>query len=503
MDRTQTLMFHPTLDDMIGEDHPARLFDEVLAACDWSSWEAHYELKVGQPAIHPRVVASAILYGMSRGLRSSRALEWACVNNLDFLWLVWGRRIDHSTFCGFRRQFGAELKTLFKQVLRLAMSMGLARLNEVALDGTKVKANSSRHARATAETIERRLAMLAPEIERMFAETESADGRQDDLYGEEVTPTRLPRELSSRLARKERLEKALEVARQRGADAKVPVADPESTVLPNKEGGFAPNYTPMTLVESHGGFIVGTEVLADGDEAGATVPMIDAVREDLDEKPERLLADGAFGGGENLAQLAQREVESYIPLQHRKAPGQNAADRGDPTRPVAEADWEKLPRRAQTGKLDRSAFVYDAQADCYYCPMGRVLKLHQAKDPDGSHDAAYRVYRCGSCEGCGLSAECIAGESGFRQVSRDVHEPLREEMDARMNTDEGRAVYRRRLWASETPNAVLKELMKLRRFLLRSLEAVRVEWLWAATAYNVWKLTRELTRLRGAFARSG
>jgi transposase len=138
MDRNQILLFAPTLNATIDEDHPVRLFDDILARMDWSPWEARYHGKRGQPPIHPKIVAGVILYGMSLGLRSSRVLERACTNALDFIWLVSGRSIDHSTLCEFRTRFSAELKDLFKQIGRLAMSMGLIRLNRVGLDGTRV-----------------------------------------------------------------------------------------------------------------------------------------------------------------------------------------------------------------------------------------------------------------------------------------------------------------------------------------------------------------------------
>ena len=501
MDRTQTRMFHPTLDDMIDENHPARLFDEILATCDWSRWEAHYRINLGQPAIRPRIVAAALLYGMSHGIRSSRRLEWACANALDFLWLVHGRQIDHATFCNFRKRFGKELKDLFRQIAHLAMRMGLIRLNQVALDGTKVKANSSAHATAAASTIARRLQALDAEIEGMFAQAEETDAREEDLFGEQVSATQLPRALSSRLARKEKLAKALASTRGRAADAKVPVADPDARVLPNKEGGFAPNYTPMATVDAHRGFIVSADVLADGDEGSATVAMVDAVTEDLDAQPAQLLADAAHGSGANLSQLEERGVEAFIPLEQREDYRGNPAHREDPTEPVAASEWSKLPRNTRTKKLDRSAFSYDRRSDRYYCPMGRALEFRRVQDKHRKGGGLYRQYECASCAGCPLSGDCIAGKKGKpRTVSRDEHEPRRETMDARMNNDVGRSVYRRRLWAAETPFAVIKALMTLRQFLLRGLEKVKTEWLWAVTSFNMWKLVRAVSRLRARFA---
>src|ERR1035437_4650790 len=105
-DREQLVLFANKLDDAIGEDHPVRLLDEMLAAMDWAAWERHYSGVAGQPAIHPRVMAAAILYGLTVGVRTSRKLEAACLNRLDFLWLVEGRTIDHSTFAKFRQDFG-------------------------------------------------------------------------------------------------------------------------------------------------------------------------------------------------------------------------------------------------------------------------------------------------------------------------------------------------------------------------------------------------------------
>jgi transposase len=148
--RQQMTLFAPKLDDHIGPDHPVRLFDELLGSMDWSAWEAEYHGRRGQPPIHPRVLAGAILYGLSRRLRSTRELQDACVHRLDFIWLVEGRQIDYSTFAKFRTRFGQPLKELFRAIGRVALNLGLIRLCEVAFDGTRIKANNSRYNTGTA-----------------------------------------------------------------------------------------------------------------------------------------------------------------------------------------------------------------------------------------------------------------------------------------------------------------------------------------------------------------
>ena len=528
--RDQIVVFEPTLDEWIAPDHPVRLFDEVLAAQDWSAWEAHYVLVAGRPPIPPRVLASVLLYGLSRGMRSSRKLEYGCGNSLDFIWLAEGRQPDHSTLCGFRKAFAAELKGLFGDVCRVALHLGLAALNAVALDGTRVRANSSRHATATAGSLEEQLSVLGEQIERMFAEADAADAADRDLFGEEVSPNHLPRELADLRRRQERLEKALAAAKaqeaaqaakaaksgqkandkpdagddgQRGNGRKeraprVAVADPESTIQPDKDGGYAPNYTPMGAVEGQGGFIVDADVLPDSDEGSVTVATVDRIAQAYGEHPDQLLADAAHGSGENLAALDERGVEAYIPPPRRYDTPGNPARRDDPSEPVPSEAWDRLPRNPRTRKLDRSAFVYEAEADVYWCPLGRRLTFAGEHD---KHGRPYRRYRAEvTCRGCPLHKACTRSRAARRTVYRDRYENLREAMDARLSRAEGRATYGRRAPVVETPFGHLKTQMGLRQFLLRGLQGVRCEWLWACTAYNLGKLVRALARLPGGVA---
>jgi transposase len=502
MDRRQVTLFAPTLDDMIAADHPVRLFDELLSTMDWSAWERHYVQVHGQPPIHPRVVASVLLYGMSEGLRSSRRLEWCGSNALDFIWLASGRTIDHSTFCGFRTRFSSELKSLFVQLGRLAMAMGMVRLNQVALDGTRVRANSSRHGTAKAATLADRLAALDEQIEQMLAECHAADQGEDELFGRSASSNHLPRELADLKRRQTRLTKALRAAEaSSSATGKVPVADPEAKVTPNKDGGYAPNYTPLAATDGQCGMIVAAEVVAGNEEGSTLLGTVDAIAGELGETPQMVLADAAYGGGANLDGLEQREVDALIPMNQREGSSDNPAAREDPTRPVARENWPRLPRNSRSKTLDRAAFVYRAAEDCYYCPQGHRLAFTRVENKGTTADPRlYRTYQCRECPTCPLGNECFGGKGTYRKVSHDAHEPLRRAMDARMaSVDEARR-YRRRCWIAETPFAVFKTVMQFRQFLLRGLAKVKTEWLWACTAFNAVKMVRAIARLRGMVA---
>ncbi|NLF32920.1 MAG: IS1182 family transposase [Planctomycetes bacterium] len=510
--RDQMVLFAPTLDAVIGPDHPVRLFDEILAVQDWSAWEAAYPHDRGQPPIHPRVVASAILYGLSQGIRSSRRLEWACGNAFDFYWLVGGRSIDHATFCAFRTRFGRPLKDLFVQLGRTALAMGVARLNRVVLDGTRVKANCRREG-LTAEAIARHLAALEAQVEGMLAEAQAADAREEDLYGGDGGGSGLPGELADLQQRRERLAQALAAAeaidakraKRRDAPdapARVPVTDPEAKVLPNKEGGHAPNYTPTVVVEGHGGLIVDADVLADEAESSATVPSVDRVAEAFGTHPEALAADGAFATGAALTALAAREIEAYMPVDDRASGASNPAEREDPRRPVTQAQWANLPRDAQQKNLSKRAFIYDEQADAYICPMGRDLPFAKTRTyrRRGGERGTYRVYRCGSCADCPLRGACLPRRSARRSIFRDEHEAQREAMRVRLGTPAAQAMASLRRWRAEGTLGVLKAVMGVRQFLLRGRQKVRTEWLWACTAFDLKKLVAAVGRLRRQFA---
>jgi hypothetical protein len=259
----------------------------------------------------------------------------------------------------------------------------------------------------------------------------------------------------------------------------------------------------LAAADTHRGYLVDADVLAKANEQSATVEVVDRVEETFEVRPERLLADTPHGTGKNLAELEERGVELLSPIESKQPQEGNPACRDDPKQPVPESEWPKLPRNVITKKLDKSAFVYDEASDVYYCPRGKVLPYAQTcSERRGGEKTRRRIYRCTQCEGCSLRAECqMPNAKQGRSVQRDEYESLRENLAAKMQTDEARAAYRRRLHAGETPFAVLKGIMGLRQFLTRGLENVKTEWLWACTAFNLAKLIRDVARLRAKFAR--
>jgi transposase len=505
LDRQQALLFHPTLDECISLDHPVRLLDEILRSLDWSDWIQKYDGRRGQPPIPPRTMAALILYGLMRRIRSSRQLEYACGHNIDFMWLVEGRTVDHDTICRFRVRFKTPLVELFKKVGRVAMGMGFVRLLEVAFDGTRVKANASRHHTWTKERVEAVLAELEQQAGQMLADAETADARENTL-GDERESSALPITQADIEKRKKMLEQvvakleAAEVSRKKNGyrtPSQLPKADTDSTVMPNKEGGYAPNYTPAVATDGAQGFIVDCDVIAGPNEQNELLNSVDRIEENFEKKPENLSADKAFGTGPNLAGMESRKVNFHTPVESPSPQPGNPALRADPRQPVPEAEWPNLPRTGKK-KLAKCCFIYDEEADVYFCPMGQEMHYRDTKKSQAVQgQRVVRIYNCCGCANCPLAKECLdpRGKHG-RTISRDAHELERERMYAKMQTEAAKEVYKRRMHIGETQFAIIKAIFGVRRFLLRGLEKVRTEWYWVCTAYNLKKLIRLVGALR-------
>jgi transposase len=521
--REQIVLFAPTLDESIPHDHPVRLFEEVFASLDFAEWERRYARVDGQPPIHPQVMAGVILYGLSMGIRSSRRLEDACGNRIDFMWLTHGRVIDHSTLAGFRVRFETELKSLFRQIGRVAIGLGMVNLNQVALDGTVKRSSNSRQAVARRTTLEQKLAALDERVEQLMTEANQTDKNEDELFGES-SPAALPEELKDLKARQQKLAAALKKVRQiedkqreRGRLSEkgpaVPVTDPDSSVMKNKTGGFAPNFLVVLATEGKNGLIMDYQVPEADDEPATVMPAVKNLREAYgEESVKQLLADSKFNTGSNLQQLKDANVEPWMPAK-REPQAQKTQAKASPVAlpesssstsaqtPSAQTPSASLPINPSSKKLDRSAFAFDEKADAYRCPDGRTLNFsRQTTATRQSGPVTIREYQSSDCGNCPLAGQCLGGKAKVRTVSHDEHEPLRQEMAARMATPQGRTLYRRRSFLAETPFAVLNTTMNVRQLLLRGIGKVRTEIGWICNASNLAKITRLMAESRRALS---
>jgi transposase len=509
--REQLVLFARRLDDALPPEHSVRLLDEILAQMDWSAWEAKYHPRLGQPAVHPRVLAGVLLYGLMTRIRASRGLEEALQVRLDFRWLVEGRSLDHTTLSEFRREHAEELKELFVQVVQLARRLELASLGRLGFDGTRVRANNRRRGTRTPEELRKERDELAAKFDEFAQQAAAEDARDEELF-ESGSAHGVPAELRDVQRRRERIDATLqELARAqaegRAVPKRVPTTDMDARVMPNKDGGHAPNYTPLATVDVASGLIVAEDVLNVVNEDGHLVPTVEGVQQQFQlAAPPEVLTDGLNGTGANLAACAERGISIISPCEVPN-PTSNPALRADPTQAVPEGDWDRLPMHPVKGsgpQLDKSAFVYDEPRNCYWCPLGQPLNYRgTTSEACGSGRRVRSRYQAAeeACAACPLRARCLQGKARARQINREQHETHRERHAQKMATPEAQASYALRRHPGERPFAVIKHQFGLRRFLLRGLRQVRMEWRWAAIAFNLQRLM-SLIRSRAGPLRS-
>jgi transposase len=507
--RDQLVLFASSLDEVIPEDHLVRVLDAILRSLDWSEFEAKYHGVLGARPVHPRVLASIILYGHLTRVRSSRQLESALWCRVDFRWLVEGEELDHSTISNFRKQFADLLLGINTQFGLLAHQMGVTSLTQFGFDGTRLRASNARSRKVPVAKLDE----IERELQRTFAELEKQVAAADALDDEQLGGASLYR-VSKQLAKTENRLAAVrraqaEIARVKAAQEpvpeRIPLTDPESRISPNKEGGFAPNYTPLALVDMQSGLILDGDVIQNTDEEQHLVAALDAIESrfaetGLKQHVESLAADGKFVTGPNLEALAERQTTFYGPI----TPQPEFVKRADGRVPIPAEQWSQLPTEVvRTGKqgqpdqvqLAKEAFLYDAAANCYWCPQGQKLS-YTGTTSETRKGTERRVERqrysadASACESCPLRAKCLKGEGTQRSLSRDQYDEHREALRQRMSAETSSEQMTRRQSEGERPFAVVKQQFGIRQLLLRGTENVKKEWRWITSSANMQVLIR-------------
>jgi transposase len=202
-DLNQPYLLPPSLQDWLPEGHLARLVAEVVDTLDLGEIYARYERKDGRglAAYHPVLMVRLLMYGYCQGVASSRRIERATYEDVAFRYLAADQHPDHDTIAAFRQEHLESLSKLFVQVLRLCQEAGLVKLGHVALDGTKVKANASKHKAMSYARMEKAEKELEAEVEALLAEAARVDAEEDGKYGKGKRGDELPEEWARRESR--------------------------------------------------------------------------------------------------------------------------------------------------------------------------------------------------------------------------------------------------------------------------------------------------------------
>jgi len=296
---------------------------------DLSEIERVYEGEErGQPPYHPRMMTKILVYGYCVGVFSSRRIQKRLVEDVAFRVLAAGNQPDFRTIADFRKLHLKALEELFQQMLRLTLETGTMKLGRVALDGSKVKGNASKHKAMSYGRMKETEKRLREEVRKLLNQAEAADKEEDSRYGRDRRGDELPEELQRRETRIARIreakhaleERAREQAKSKGKDpeqaqptkkAQYNFTDPESRMLKGSDG-FLQGYNTQIAVEPVFQLIVGQRVTQAANDKQQMVPLIEAIEEQSGQKPEGVLADNGYCSDENLKYLARKRMEGFV-----------------------------------------------------------------------------------------------------------------------------------------------------------------------------------------------
>jgi transposase len=382
----QELLLPPSLRDWLPENHLAYCVSDVVDQLDLSAIEVVYEEEDrGQPPYHPRMMTKILLYGYCVGVFSSRRIQKRLVEDVAFRVLAAGNQPDFRTISDFRKLHLQALEELFQQVLRLVLEVGALKLGRVALDGSKVKANASKHKAMSYGRMEESEKRLREEVQKLMKQAEAADEEEDKRYGRERHGEELPEELQRRETRIARIQEAKKVLEERarekakgeGKDSKEakpePKAqynftDPESRIMKGSDG-FVQGYNTQVAVEPLFQLVVGQTVTQAANDKQQMVPLIEAIQEQSGQRPEEVLTDSGYCSEENLKYLAKRRMEGFVATEKQK--------HGEPSEPCKRGplpkDASRVERMKRKLKTKVGAAVY-ARRKCIVEPVFGQIK---------------------------------------------------------------------------------------------------------------------------------
>jgi transposase len=412
-DPDQAALLPASKRDYLGDAHLAVFLRDLLEQLDLRPILNAYTEDRGQPPYDPRMMTGLLLYAYSQGIASSRQIERRCREDLAFMYLAADAQPDHDTICAFRRQHLAAFEPLFLETLRVARAAGVLKLGRIVLDGTKVRANASKHKAMSYERMPAREATLRAEVERLLAEAEAIDQAEDEQYGRGRRGDELPADLQDPATRRQRLREAkarLEAERKRElaaakqaqwekieeakhaleAEARAEAeaagkppdtarpepkaqrnfTDPESRIMKTPDG-FQQCYNAQVAVDARSQLIVAADVVTAANDKQQLEPLVAQVITNVG-VPRGVIADSGYFSEANVQTLEEREearIEAYIAVERDR----HGAPASGPPRGRIPAGLTVADRMRRKLRTKRGRAIY-ARRKCTVEPVIGQIK---------------------------------------------------------------------------------------------------------------------------------
>lgn len=500
------MLLPPDLSDLIGEDHLVRIVDAAIDAIDTTELYALYP-GGGASAYDPKMLLKVIVYAYATGIYSSRKIERATRENIHFMWLCSMTPLDHMTINRFRsKRIAPVFESIFTSAIELLAMRGLVTLDTYFLDGTKIEANANKYAFVWKKAVETNRRKLQDKAHRHLEEIDRINEEEDRLAEslskpEEVTAEdiaevarRINEKLKARskdkpltkakkafesdyLPRMSRYEQQLDIFQERRSFSKT---DEDATFMRMKEdhmqnGQLKAGYNVQIGTEDQ--FIVSYTLHR---RAGDTACMIDHLthlKSRFGALPHDLVADAGYGSEENYSYLEKCDVRAFAKynLFHKE---QKRSFKKDPTQPKNR--------------------VFNKKDDSWTCSQGEKLTFLEDKQTtsDLGFKSTTRLCKCEDCTSCPHQAKCTKSDDEAKNRLVYVNPSLersRTRASKRLTSDEGVILRRRRATDVETVFGDIKHNWGFKRFTMRGLAKVSLEWGLVALGHNMRKLHQALS----------
>jgi transposase len=463
--RDQTSLLPPRVEDYVDGDNPVRAIEAFVAALNLEGLgfrHAGSDGGAGQPPYDPADLLKLYLYGYVNRIRSSRGLEREAGRNLELIWLMKRLVPGYRTIAKFRQDNWGALKAANREFVLVVRELGLVGGEVVAIDGAFFDGNASKASIKTQRRIAKRLAEIEQEIEAYGAVLEANDSAEAERPpagregggrdgGEDVA-----QKVAALMAKRATMQADLARLEESG-QTQLSRTDADARLL-SKNGQVVAGYNVQIAVDDKHKLIVASEVVNDGNDTGQLHNMAKAAKDELGVETLTALADTGYYNGNALKACEENGIVAYVPQAKRTA------------------------RLEAQDRISHEAFAYDAEANVYHCPAGRLLSPTDGRKTNGNRIEIRYVSRKSDCDACALRSRCVSVKAPTRTVYRWEHEAVLERHRARMQDADARM--RRRAELAEHPFGTLKCRAGYRHFLVRGFDKVRGEWSLMALCYN-------------------
>lgn len=501
--QNQLMLLPPDLSDMVPEDHMVRVVDKVVESLNITTLESLYP-GGGAPAYNPRMMLKVIIFAYASGIYSSRKISEATHSNIYFLWLTGLAPLDHMTINRFRTErLQGAFEEIFTSVVMMLADLGYVSLETYFLDGTKIEASANKYSYTWRKSTEKNREKLRARIGELLGEIDALNEEEDKIFEDTPEPTKPSADDIEKISRKinEQLEKApdnkqlkkakrlvegdyLPRMRRYERDLKdmegrnsLSKTDRDATFMHMKEdaagtGQPKAGYNVQNGTENQ--FVIHTTVHQRPGDTACLIPHVESLKNSLGHTPKEFVADAGYGSEENYEYLENEKAEAFVKYntfhkEQKKSFAQN------PTQP---ANW-----------------AYDADSDEYECAGGKKLSFVDTRTDTSElgYTSTSRIYASEDCTDCPLCKKCLKAGQINRRIHINPHrDNLRQKAAARLKSDKGIELRKRRSTDVETVFGDVKRNWGFRRFSLRGIEKVAHEWRLVMMGHNIRKLTRKL-----------